>query len=78
MNSLVSKLRSKPLSLPFQEFVASYRSLIDEMLRLDQFLSQAVAKARMPMPPIDWNRAREADEAYARGKTKPFRGSLKS
>jgi hypothetical protein len=78
MNRVVTKVRTGPLSSPVEEFLSSFRALMDEMLRLHQVLSQAVAKAKMPLRPVDWNRVREADEAYARGETKPFQRSPKS
>ena len=35
-------------------------------------LAQAVARASEPPRPVDWERVRAAEEAHARGESKPF------
>jgi hypothetical protein len=74
----VTKARTSPLPPAAEQFVASYRSLMDEIAGLHQFLANAVAKAKQPLGSIDNRRVQEAEAAYARGETKPFRRSAKS
>jgi hypothetical protein len=75
---VVTKARTRPLPPPAEQFISSYRDLMDDLLGLHQFLAEAVAKAKLPARPVDWNRAQEAAAAYARGETKPFQRSAKS
>jgi hypothetical protein len=74
----VTKAGTSPLPPAAEQFVASYRSLTDEIAGLHQFLANAVAKAKQPLGAIDKRRVQEAEAAYARGETKPFRRSAKS
>ncbi len=75
---VVTKARTSSLLPPVQQFVSSYRALLDDMVSLHQFLAEAVAKAKLPVRPVDWNRVQEAKAAYASGETKPFQRSSKS
>jgi hypothetical protein len=75
---VVAKARMSPLSPSVELFISNYGALMDDMLSLRQFLAEAVAKAKQPVRPIDWNRVQEAEAAYARGETKPFQRSAKS
>jgi hypothetical protein len=75
---VVTKARTSPLPPAAEQFVSSYRALMDDMLSLRQFLADAVAKAKLPVRPIDWKRVQEAEAAYARGETNPFQRSPKS
>ncbi len=74
---IITRARTSPLPPPAEQFVSGYRALLDDMISLHQFLAEAVAKAKLPVRPIDWNRVKEAEDAYARGETKLFQRSLK-
>jgi hypothetical protein len=73
----VTKARTSQLSPAAEQFVSSYRASMDEMRSLHQFLVEALAKAKLPARPIDWNRVQEAEAAFARGETKPLQRSPK-
>jgi hypothetical protein len=75
---VVMNARTDLLPPSAEQFVSSYRALLDDMLSLHRFLAEAVAKASLPVRPIDWQRVQEAEAAYARGETKPFERSRKS
>jgi hypothetical protein len=75
---VVTKARTSPLPPPAEQFISSYRALMDDMLSLHEFLAEAVAKAKLPVRPIDWKRVQEAEAAYAKGETKPFQTAPKS
>jgi hypothetical protein len=53
--------------------ISRYENLNAYLRSLRAFLVEAAEKASAPVPPVDWQRVREAEEAYARGETKPFR-----
>ena len=72
---VVTKARTSPLPPAAEQFVCSYRALMDDMLALHQFLAEAVAKAKLPIRPVDWKRVQAAEAAYTRGETKPFQRS---
>ncbi len=55
------------------DLIARYEDLDSDLANLRQFLTQALAAAAKPSPPIDWQRVKEAQDAYARGEMKPFR-----
>jgi hypothetical protein len=75
---VVTKARTTPLPPTPEQLISNYRALMDDMLSLHQFLAAAVAKAKLPMRPVDWNRVQEVKAAYARGETKPFQRSPKT
>jgi hypothetical protein len=74
---VVTKARTSQLPPPADQLVSRYRALMDDMISLHQFLAEAVAKAKLPARPMDWNRVQEAEAAFARGETKPFQRSSK-
>ena len=51
---------------------AELRSLIDEKRSFRAFLAEALARAAARPRPVDFERSRSAEAAYARGETKPF------
>lgn len=58
---------------------AASRSLAAELHLLEQaiqvfrdLLAEALSRASAPPRPVDWDRVRAAEEAHARGETKPF------
>ena len=63
IHHLVTKARTRPRSPLVEHFVASYHDLVDEILKLHQFLADAVALAKKPRRPIDWERLHQAEEA---------------
>ncbi|HWG47076.1 MAG TPA: hypothetical protein VN688_30205 [Gemmataceae bacterium] len=69
---VLEKARTSHLPTLGEEFISSYEDLTADLDRLRQFLAEAVIKAKAPPRPIDWDRVREADAAYARGETMPF------
>jgi hypothetical protein len=75
---VVTRAQTTPLPPPAEQFISNYRALMDDILNLRQFLVEAVAKAKLPVRPIDWKRAQEAEAAYARGETRPIQRSSKS
>jgi hypothetical protein len=61
-----------------QEFLADFRALGEDLAGFRQFLAEAVAKAKAPLPPIDLGRVQEAQAAYDRGAMRPFRKGAES
>jgi hypothetical protein len=55
------------------EFLSELRALGGDVADLQHLLGEALSKAKAPLRPIDWDRVREAEAAYARGETKPVR-----
>jgi hypothetical protein len=55
-----------------EELLSGYEDLAADLAKLRQFLVEAVAKAKAPPRPLDWERVRQAEAAYGRGETKPF------
>jgi hypothetical protein len=51
---------------------AELRQLQGENERFRDVLADALAHATAPPSPVNWERIRAAEEAYARGETKPF------
>jgi hypothetical protein len=56
-----------------EELISRYEDLDTDLVSLQQFLREALAKAQKPSRSIDWQRVREAEEAYVHGETKPLR-----
>lgn len=56
----------------FESMAAEFRRLEQETQAFRDFLAEAIAQASKPPRPIDWDRVRQAEQAYARGETKPF------
>jgi hypothetical protein len=67
---LPSKL--KELSPKQKEFQSEMEALMREWFAFLDFMSDVLAKAKAPFPPIDWDRVKEVERAYAAGETKPF------
>jgi hypothetical protein len=78
IHRLVTDARTRAPSSLAEQFVANYHDLVDEILRLHRFLADAVALAKKPRRPIDWERVHQAEEAYERGETKPFQRSSRT
>jgi hypothetical protein len=55
-----------------QSLAAELCSLEQDTRALRDLLAEALARAAAPARPVDWERVRAAEEAYARGETKPF------
>jgi hypothetical protein len=70
---VLTKARTSRLPALAEAFVSNYQALGDEMADLRQFLAECVAKAKAPVRPVDFKRVQEAEEAYVRGETRPFR-----
>jgi len=75
---VVTKARTSILPPPAEQFLSSYRALMDDMSSLHGVLAEAVAKAKLPLRPVDWKRVQDAEAAYASNETKPFERSPKS
>jgi hypothetical protein len=74
---LTEALRALPLPEYAAELLSEFQTLGVELARLHQFLGEALARARAAPRPIDPSRVREAQAAYGRGETKPFRKAPK-
>jgi len=72
LSGLVDGLGHRDLSPPMMEFLSEAKALVREADALQRFLVEALAKAKVPPRPIDWNRAKDAEAAYTRGETTPF------
>jgi hypothetical protein len=59
-------------SQSFQNLMTETRLLLDEKRSFRDFLAEALARASEKPRPVDLQRIRSAEEAYARGETKPF------
>lgn len=55
-----------------EELIPKYENMAADLADFRQFLVEALAKAKKPSRPIDWQRVGEVKEAYARGETKPI------
>jgi hypothetical protein len=69
---LVEEFSDRVLTPRMKEFVSESQALAHEATDLHSFLEEALAKAKAPPRPIDWNRVQAAEAASARGETKPF------
>lgn len=58
------------------ELISRYENMAADLANFRKFLVEALARAKKPLRPIDWQRVREVEEAYARGATKPFRKTI--
>jgi hypothetical protein len=72
LSRLVEGQGGRALDPRMQNFLSESQALVREAADLQSFLSEALAKAKVPPRPMDWNRVQEAEGAYARGETKPF------
>lgn len=73
VSSVLARWKESRLPALGEELISRYEDLNTDLANLRQFLLQALEKAKKPLRPIDWQRVREVEEAYARGETKPFR-----
>jgi hypothetical protein len=55
-----------------ESFATEARMLERELWSSRALLAEALSKALEPPRPVDWDRFRRAEEAHARGETKPF------
>jgi hypothetical protein len=60
-----------------ESLVAELRWLQRENKATRDLLAEALSRASEPPRPVDWERVRAAEEAHARGETKPFQRSPK-
>jgi hypothetical protein len=58
--------------VPGKRLVVELRLLEEEQRTFRDLLAKALRLASEPPHPVDWARVRAAEEAYARGETKPF------
>jgi len=72
---IVQRALTRLPSPPGDEFVSSYRGLVEDMLSLQTFLGDALEKAQLPPHPVDWKHVHAVEAAYAQGETKPFQRS---
>ncbi len=71
---VLARLKGCRLPALGDELICRYEDLNTDLASLRQFLHEALEKAKKPLRrPINWQRVREVEEAYARGETKPFR-----
>ncbi|MHB1423556.1 MAG: hypothetical protein ACYC3I_10250 [Gemmataceae bacterium] len=73
VSRVLAKLKGSRLPARGEELISRYEDLDTDLASLRQFLLEALEKAKKPLRPIDWQRVRDVEEAYARGETKPFR-----
>ncbi len=55
-----------------QSLAVALRALEQEYQAFRALLAESLSRASTPPRPVDWERIRAAEEAYARGDTKPF------
>ncbi len=75
---VVEELGNRDVSPLTGNFLSEAQALSREAADLHRFLSAALAKANIPPRPIDWQRVKDAEEAYSRGETKPFQKAAKA
>jgi hypothetical protein len=68
----LTELTSKAEDAASTRVADESRRLETEIQAFHHTLAQALSLASVPRPPLDRERARRVEEAYARGKTKPF------
>jgi hypothetical protein len=73
VSRVLARLKGRRLPARGEELISRYEDLDTDLASLRQFLLDALEKAKKPLRPIDRQRVREVEEAYARGETKPFR-----
>ncbi len=73
VSRVLARLKGSHLPARGDELISRYQDLDTDLASLRQFLLDALEKAKKPLRPIDWQRVREVEEAFARGETKPFR-----
>lgn len=78
VSRVLAKVRGTRLPVLGGELISRYEDLDADLASLRQFLLEAIAEAKKPSCPVDWQRVREAEEAYARGETKTFRKIAKA
>ena len=66
VSQVLAKVRTSRLPELGSEMIFRYEDLGKDLTSLRQFLQSALAKATAPSRPIDWQRVRENEEAYAR------------
>jgi flavin-binding protein dodecin len=75
VSRVLERLKGGRLPVRGEELISRYQNLNAVLANLRQFLLEALSRAKNPLRPIDWQRVREVEEAYARGETKPFRNT---
>jgi hypothetical protein len=75
LGRVVAKTQAKLAPAHAKELGSHFQALAADIANHRQFFATAVAKAKAPPRPIDWQRVQEAEAAYARGETKPFQQS---
>jgi hypothetical protein len=70
---VLAKVKGSRLPALGGELISRYEDLDTDLTSLRQFLLEAIAEAKKPSRPIDWQHVREVEEAYPRGETKPLR-----
>jgi hypothetical protein len=55
------------------EFVVEFEGMGKAISRVRDLLNEVLTKMKTPRRPIDWQRVEEAQAAYVRGETKPFK-----
>jgi hypothetical protein len=75
---VAERARTGHLPVLAQEFVTNFQGLERDLTDLRRFLLEAVARAKAPLGPIDLKRLQEAQAAYDRGATRPFRQKSES
>lgn len=76
VNRVLVSLQNGRLPASEEKLISRYQVLNTDLANFRQFLLEALEKAKKPLRPLDRQRVREVEEAYARGETKPFRKTL--
>ena len=71
-SKVLEQFKGQVLEPPLRELWSAFVAMTLEAADLIGFLETAIATANLPSKPIDWERVRQAEEAYMRGETKPF------
>ncbi len=73
VSRVLEKVKESRLPALGEELISRYEDLNADLTNLRRFLQEAIAAAKKPSRPIDRQHILEAEEAYARGETKPLR-----
>jgi hypothetical protein len=78
LSSRLDENGGRPSNPKAESFLSECEALVREAADFQSTLTEVLARAAAPLPPIDWNRVKEAEEAFVRGETRPFQRTPKA
>ena len=75
LGRIVAKTQAKLAPTHAKELASHFQALATDIASHREFLALAVAKAKAPAHPIDWQRVQQVESAYQRGEAKLFQRS---